>query len=140
MGQSVSPLLARPGLYFTLLPVNQTVHAEDVVEFLKDLRRQLRGPFTVVWDRHKIHSRSRAVKAFLAAHPEVVAEDLPAYAPSLNPDEWVWAWTKYGRLCNLAAWDSEELYASVLDTLVELKFRPDLLNAFIHDAELLLAA
>lgn len=137
---TLSPVLARPGLYFTLLPVNQTVHAEQVVEFLRELGAQLRGPFTVVWDRHGIHSRSRLVNKYLASHPEVVAEDLPPYAPSLNPDEWVWAWAKYGRLCNLAAWDSEELYNSILDTLVELKFRPDLLNAFIHDAELLLAA
>jgi transposase len=137
---TLSPLLARPGLYFHLLPVNHTVHASEVVEFLEDLRRQLRGPFTVIWDRHKIHSKAKAVKAYLALHPEVVAEDLPAYAPTVNPDEWVWSWTKYGRLSNLAAWDSDELFGWVLDALVDLKFRPDLLNSFFHDAELPLAA
>jgi hypothetical protein len=26
----------------------------------------------------------------------VVLEDLPSYAPALNPDEMVWAWLKYG--------------------------------------------
>lgn len=137
---TLSPLLARPGLYFSLLPVNETVHAEDVVDFLKDLRRQLRGPFTVIWDRHKIHSQARAVQEYLAEHPEVVAEDLPTYAPQLNPDEWVWGWTKYGRLSNLAAWDCDHLWAHVVEELIDLKFRPDLLNAFIHDAELQLAA
>jgi len=137
---TLSPLLARPGLYFDLLPVNRTVHAEEVVEFLEELRGQLRGPFTVIWDRHKIHGKAKAVKAYLAKHPEVVAEDLPAYAPQLNPDEWVWNWTKYGRLSNLAAWDSDQLWDWVIDALVDLKFRPDLLNSFIHDAELLLAA
>jgi hypothetical protein len=54
----------------------------------------LRGPFAVIWDRHKIHSRAKAVKAYLAKHPEIAVEDLPAYAPQLNPDEWVWNWTK----------------------------------------------
>lgn len=137
---TLSPVVARPGLSFRLLPVNQTVHAEQIVEFLKELGDKLGGPFTVVWDRHGIHNKARLVKEYLAEHPEVVAEDLPAYAPSLNPDEWVWAWTKYGRLCNLAAWNSEDLYDYVLDALVELKFRPDLLNSFIHDAELPLAA
>jgi transposase len=136
---TLSPVLARPGLYFRLLDVNQTVHAEQVVEFLGELRGQLRGPFTVVWDRHGIHGKSRLVKEYLAKHPEIVAEDLPAYAPSLNPDEWVWNWTKYGRLSNLAAWDSDELWDWIVDALVDLKFRPDLLNAFLHDAELLLA-
>lgn len=137
---TLSPKAARPGLYFTLLPVNHNAHAEDVVEFLGDLRRHLRGPFTVVWDRHKIHNKSRAVKAFLAAHPEVVAEDLPAYCPQLNPDEWVWGWAKYGRLANLAAWDADDLWGHVVEALADLKFRPDLLNSFISNAELSLAA
>ena len=137
---TLSPVRARPGLYFDLLPVNRTVHAEEVVGFLRELRRQLRGPFTVVWDRHKIHSRAKAVTAYLAEHPEIAVEDLPAYAPQLNPDEWVWGWTKYGRLGNLAAWDTDQLWNWVIDALVELKFRPDLLNAFIQDADLSLAA
>ena len=59
-------------MYFELMPLNKTVHAEQVVAFLEKLRRQLRGPFTVVWDRHGIHSKSRLVKAFLAEHPDIV--------------------------------------------------------------------
>ena len=114
-------------------------HAEDVVGFLQGLRRRLRGGFAVVWDRHGIHNKSRAVKAFLAQHPEIVAEDLPPYAPSVNPDEWVWSWTKYGKLSNLAALDSDHLRRSVCGALDHLSLRPDLLNAFIHDAELLQA-
>jgi transposase len=137
---TLSPRSGRPGLYFQLLPVNQNAHAEDVVAFLKALRRQLRGPFTVVWDRHKIHSKASAVKAFLAAYPEVVAEDLPAYCPQLNPDEWVWGWTKYGRLANLAAWDADDLYNNILEELSDLRYRPDLLDSFIQNAELPLAA
>jgi len=137
---TLSPLLARPGLYFHLLPVKRTVHGEEVVEFLKALRAQLRGPFTVIWDRHRIHSKSKVVQAYLSKHPEIVVEDLPAYAPSLNPDEWVWSWTKYGRLSNLAAWNSDHLENEVIDALVDLKFRPDLLNGFFQDAELPLAA
>src|SRR5262249_5125666 len=133
---TLSRVLARPGLYFELLPLNQTVHAEQVVQFLEQLRRQLRGPFTVIWDRHKIHGKAKAVKAYLAERPEVVAEDLPPYAPTENPDEWVWSWTKYGRLANLAAHDGEGLPDWAFDAPVELKYRPDLPGSFIHDAEL----
>jgi transposase len=39
---TTSPVRAWPGLYFELLPVNRTVHAEEVVEFLRELRRQRR--------------------------------------------------------------------------------------------------
>jgi transposase len=137
---TLSPVLARPGLYFHLLPDNETVHGEEVVEFLKQLRAQLGGPFTVIWDRHRIHSKAKVVKEYLAKHPEIVAEDLPPYAPQSNPDEWVWNWTKYGRLSNLAAWNTEELWEWIVDAMVDLKFRGDLLNGFLQDAELPLAA
>ena len=137
---SLSPRQGRPGLYFELLPVNRTVHGEEVVAFLKDLRRQLRGPFTVVWDRHIIHSRARVVKAFLAENPDIVVEDFPGYVPELNPDEWVWGWTKYGRLSNLAAWNVEELWDHIVRALIDLKFQPRMLNAFIQEARIPVAA
>lgn len=137
---TLSPRLGRPGLYFELLPVNKTVHGEEVVAFLEQLRCQLRGPFTVVWDRSKIHSRSKAVKAWLAKHSEVVVEDFPGYAPTLNPDEWVWSWTKYGRLSNLAAWDADELWDHVIMALIDLKFQPAMLNAFLAAAGIPVAA
>jgi transposase len=137
---TLSPVLGRPGLYFDLLPVNETVHAEEVVAFLEALRRQLRGPFTVVWDRSNLHSKSKVVKAWLAAHPEVTVEDFPGYAPDLNPDEWVWGWTKYGRLSNLAAWDAGELWDHIVMALIDLKLQPQLLNAFIEKAGVPVAA
>jgi transposase len=120
--------------------LNQTVHGEEVVAFLEQLRRELRGPFTVVWDRSKIHSRSKVVKAWLAKHSEVVVEDFPGYAPTLNPDEWVWSWTKYGRLNNLAAWDGDELWDHIIMALIDLKFKPGMLNAFLAAAGVPVAA
>jgi len=137
---TLSPVVGQAGLYFELLPVNQTVHGEEVAAFLQQLRRELRGPFTVVWDRSKIHSRSKVVKVWLAKHPEVVVEDFPGYAPELNPDEWVWSWTKYGRLSNLAAWDTDELWDDLVMALIELKFQRGMLNAFVAEAGVPVAA
>ena len=128
---TVSPLAGRTNLYFHVLEHN--AHAEDVVAFLEDVRQAL-GSFTVVWDRHGIHSKSRLVKAFLAAHPEVVAEDFPGYVPDLNPDESVWSWTKYGRLSNLAAWNADELWDHIVEALIDLKRQPKLLGAFVKYA------
>jgi hypothetical protein len=130
---TVSPVAGRPGLYFDLLDHN--VHGEDVVQFLAELHQRL-GPVTVVWDRNQIHSRAKAVKAWLAKHPDVVAEDFPGYVPDLNPDEGVWGWAKYGRLANLAASDKDELWDRVVDELVEVKFRPDLLRGFVRQTGL----
>jgi transposase len=130
---TVSPVAARPGLYFDLLDRN--VHGEDVVAFLAEVHRRL-GPLTVVWDRNQIHSKSRVVQAWLAAHPGVVAEDFPGYVPDLNPDEGVWGWAKYGRLANLAANDKDELWGWVMDELIAVKHRPDLLRGFIRQTQL----
>jgi len=132
-GLTVSPVARRPGLYFDLLP--HPIHAADVVAFLAELHRRL-GPLTVVWDRNQIHSKSRVVQAWLAGHPGVVAEDFPGYVPDLNPDEGVWGWAKYGRLANLAAEDTAELWGWVLDELVTVKHRSDLLRGFIRETGL----
>lgn len=128
-----SPVAGRPGLYFDLLGHN--VHGEDVVTFLAEVRRRL-GPLTVVWDRNPIHSKSRAVKAWLAAPPDVVAEDFPGYVPDRNPDEGVWGWPKYGRLANLAADNKDVLWDHVVDELITVKHRPDLLRGFIRQTGL----
>jgi transposase len=130
---TISPLARRAGLYFDLF--SQSIHADEVIGFLKELLRRL-GRFTVLWDRNKIHSRSKAVKSWLANHPEVIAEDFPGYVPDLNPDEGVWGWTKYGQLANLAAQDKQELWDWVVEKLIDVKEGPDLLNAFLRQTGL----
>jgi transposase len=135
---TLSPKAWRLNLYFRLLAHN--VHGEDVVAFLKELKAALGGPLTVLWDRSRVHSRCQAAQEYLRAHPEVVAEDLPAYAPELNPDELVWTWTKYGRLANLAANDGDQLAEQVIDELVYLKEHPELLASFVEKTDLPLAA
>jgi hypothetical protein len=133
---TLRPTAEQPELYFELLPVDLNVTAADIVAFLRQLRRELPGPWTVVWDRHNIHSRSRLVKAWLAGEPEVVLEDLPSYAPALNPDEMVWAWLKYGRLANLAPANVTELREHVLTELEWAAFDRELLAGFFNHAHL----
>jgi transposase len=130
---TVSPVAARPNPYFEVYPHH--VHGEQVVAFLADLHRRL-GPLTVVWDRGPIHARATVVREWLAEHPGVVTEKFPGYVPDLNPDEGVWGWAKYGRLANLAANDTDELWGRAVDELIEVKFRPDLLRGFIRQTKL----
>ena len=126
----------RPGLYFELLPAGLNVTAEDIVAFLQQLRAELPGAWTVVWDRHNIHSKARLVKTWLAGQKDVVLEDLPAYAPTLNPDEMVWSWLKYGRLPNLTPKDIRELRDHLLTELEWAAFDRDLLAGFFNHAHL----
>jgi transposase len=135
---TVSPLDRVPNLYFRLLPDKANAHGEDVVAFLKELKRSL-PRFTVVWDRHGIHGKAGVVQAFLRRNPHIRVEDLPGYAPELNPDELVWCWTKYGRLANYAAPDLRALRQRVQAELTELKVHAYMLLNFIDHAGLKLA-
>ncbi len=130
---TLSPQALHVGLYFRLL-VNRNAHGEDIRDFLDYLIRRVPGQWTIVWDRHKIHSRSTVVKQWLAEHSQVVVEDLPPYDPQNNPDEWVWSWAKYGRLCNLCPADLEELYSYIVKALEDLKHDHYMLAAFVMDA------
>lgn len=137
---TVSPQRARLNFYFTLLPDNTNATAEHIVAFLRELKAQLGGPFTVIWDGSKIHSRAAVVKKYLGEHPEIVAETLPGYAPELNPDEGVWGWTKYGRLANLVATNTLELRQRIKQEFAVLHEDHQLLNSFIQEADLCAAA
>lgn len=137
---TVSPRRRRRNLYFELLPDNRTVHADHIVDFLRQLRVHLGGRFTVIWDGSRIHSKSSLVRAYLAEHPDIMVETLPAYAPELNPDEGVWGWTKYGRLSNLAANDTRELRSKVVGGLLDLRSRPQTLDSMIQETGLYIAA
>ena len=130
---TLSPKALRVGLYSWLL-LNRNFHGEEVVEFLQYLTRKVPGEWTVVWDGNNIHSKSKAVKVWLAKHPNVVVEDFPGYDPQNNPDEWVWSWAKYGKLCNFCPADVEWLFDTVMDTLEELEHQPTLLATFVMDA------
>jgi transposase len=131
---TVSPRRRRLGLYSRLLPDDANAHGEDTVAFLKQLRRHLPGPMTVLWDRSNIHDRSRVVRAYLAGHPEIKTEKFPGYAPETNPDELVWQHTKHGRLANFTPEGTAELRSVLVAEFSRLHRRPALLSAFIRHA------
>ena len=85
-----------------MLEQDRSFKGDDVVRFLKHLLHQIPGKLLIIWDGSPIH-RSRAVKDFLksGASSRVQLEQLPGYAPDLNPDEGVWKHLKCVELKNL---------------------------------------
>jgi transposase len=81
-----------------------------VVRFLNHLLRHLPGKLLVIWDGAPIH-RSKVVKHFLAAGgaDRLWLEQLPAYAPELNPVEGIWRYLKRVRLRNVCCRTLTEL-------------------------------
>jgi transposase len=88
----------------------QAFRGPEVVGFLRHLLRHLPGPLLVIWDGAPIH-RAQPVKDFLAqgAAARLHLEQLPGYAPELNPDEGIWNYLKHVELGNLCCGDLAEL-------------------------------
>ena len=83
----------------------------EVVRFLQHLLRHLPGKLLVIWDGAPIH-RGQPIKAFLAqdAAKRLRLEQLPGYAPDLNPDEGIWAYLKHVELRNVCCADLLDLH------------------------------
>jgi transposase len=84
--------------------------SEEVVRFLRLLLRKIIGKLLVIWDGAPIH-RGKEVKTFLAgrAAKRLHLEQLPGYAPELNPDEGVWNHLKRVELKNVCCHDLNHL-------------------------------
>jgi len=118
--------------YFRLFP--GTIGGPQVVHFLRHLLRQRPGKLLVLWDGLTAH-RSRLVKDFVAEQRKrLEVERLPAYAPELNPVEYLWGHWKQHELPNFCPNNFGELSGSAR---CALRRRPKLVAAFWKQAELL---
>jgi transposase len=75
---------------------------ESLIEFLTAFHDHFAGDkVTLIWDGLPAH-RSKAMKAWIARQRRwLVVEQLPAYAPDLNPAELLWGNVKGVDLANL---------------------------------------
>jgi transposase len=104
--------------------------SEAVVGFLRVLLRKVRGPILLIWDGSPIH-RGQAVKAFLrrGASKRRQLEQLPGYAPDLNPDEGIWNYLKRVELANVSCRDLGELRAQVIRARARLRHKREIIRA-----------
>jgi transposase len=120
--------------YFRLY--HRTIRAAEVADFLGHLLRHLPGKLLVVWDGLPAH-RGRTVKQFIAAHKgRLAVEQLPAYAPELNPVEYIWGYWKHHELPNFCPRDFIQLSCHARRALARMRRRPTLVMAFWEQAEL----
>ncbi len=108
--------------------------SQQVVQALAHMHRHLPEGFILVWDGGKIH-KSDETKAYLAAHPDIVVEWLPPYAPELNPEEYCHGNVKK-RLKNATPANAREICQLLDRGFARLRRRPDLLLSFFHEAGL----
>jgi transposase len=121
-------------VYFQLF--DGAVRSAQVIEFLRHLLRHLPGRLLVIWDGAGIH-RSRTVRPFVGSlGRRIHLEYLPAYAPELNPAEYIWGHLKQHELANYCAQHGWELTLRATQALRRMRRRPQLITAFCKQAEL----
>jgi transposase len=101
-----------------------------VVGFLRVLLRKLRGAILLIWDGAPIH-RGKPVKDFLrrGAAKRLHLEQLPGYAPDLNPDAGIWNYLKRVELANVCCRELDELRTQVIRARERLRHKRAIIRA-----------
>jgi transposase len=108
---AISPKGRRLNWYLSLLP-KENFRWPRLLTFFKQLRRHVRGPVILIWDRSQSHKNAQ-VMHYLTIHAGWQVELLPSYAPELNPVEHFWSYFKFGRLSNFTPNTTEEIRKTV---------------------------
>ncbi len=104
--------------------------AEAIVGFLRVLLRKLPGKIVLIWDGAPIH-RAGEIKAFLkrGAAKRLHLEQLPGYAPDLNPDEGIWNYLKRVELGNVCCCDLAHLKTQLIRARERLRHKTDIITS-----------
>jgi len=112
-----------------------SVKSENLVAAVEHMRSQIQGKkIILIWDRARIH-KSKVAKYYLQQHPEIFIEELPAYAPQLNPEEYCHGNVKQ-HLRNASPKTKEDIRSMLNLGFARLRRRPDLILSFFHAAGL----
>jgi hypothetical protein len=131
----LSPRRERLGLYFRTLP-DGYFDNWYVAAFLEAMLQELDGRFVVVWDGGTMH-RGDPIRQLTSHFADRLSlEDLPPWAPTLNPVDTLWGWLKYDQLCNFAPRDALQLDERVITELTAIRDDQTFLRNLYHGSEL----
>jgi len=108
------------------------LNAEAFVAFLADFMKSQSGRIFLVVDGHPAHKANLVndyvgeLEGRLELHP------LPAYAPDLNPDEFVWSHMKNNGLSKKPLKKNESLKRRIEEDLLHIKRNPGLVKSFFR--------
>ena len=121
--------------YFRLF--EGAIKSPQVIEFLKHLQCHVPGKLWIIWDGATIH-RSCIVRDYIESlGGKLWVERLPAYAPELNPTEYLWGYWKQHELPNLCCRDLWQLSSHAAHALRRIRRKKSkLMTAFWKQAEL----
>lgn len=111
------------------------VDAEGYVAFMEDLVREIHGPVILLHDQAKAH-HGEAWAELLYENPQLIIEDFPAYAPELNPVEFLWKHVKAEEMANYSPQYLTQLLETLHEQLVLIARDQDRLRSCFDSSEL----
>ena len=113
------------------------VHKEDTVTTLRHLLRHVKGSIALFWDGLAQH-KAGIVRDFLGMHRDrfCMVERFPAYAPELNPQEYVWASSKTKDMANYCPKKPDDLERRAKKSIRRIQRQPDVLRGALRKSGL----
>jgi transposase len=106
------------------------LNAEAFVAFLENFMKGRRGKVFLVVDGHPAHKANRVVKLVASMEGRLELHPLPAYAPDLNPDEFVWSHMKTNGVSKKPLKKNESLKDRIEEDLLKIHQNPALVRSF----------
>lgn len=126
-----TPAGGRPRLFLKSQP--GAVNAKIVIRYLKELKKHLqRRKLLLFWDGLPAH-RAKITQRFLKTQKSwLKVVRLPAYAPELNPPEYLWSAMKAKDVANLRPEGLGAVRKAVRRGYRRIRRQPDLLVGFLN--------
>jgi transposase len=97
------------------------------------------GKIFLVIDGHPAHTAKLVARYLESLGGRLELHRLPAYAPDLNPDEFVWAHMKKNGVSKKPLKQNESLQKRVEEDLTQIKANPALVRSFFGAKSVLYA-
>lgn len=110
-----------------------SVKKEDTLATLSHLMRHITGSIALFWDGLAQH-RAKIVREFLAKQKKrfVMVERFPAYAPELNPQEYIWASSKTKDFAGYVPDEVDDLLHRAKKSIRRIQRSPDILRGALR--------
>jgi transposase len=121
-------------LFFQLRPGAYT--DETLIEFLSELNEVEQRPVLLIWDGLPAHRSRRMTDWIVSQRAWLLVEQLPGYAPDLNPLEQAWGNLKSQELANLCRARIDDIADIAEDGLDRIGTDAELCLAFLRHSGL----
>lgn len=132
---SLSPDRGHISLYCTTYP-DAYVDNVAYAGFLRSLMRQVEGPVVLVHDNGGMHKGDPIREVSAQFRHRLDLNPLPAYAPELNPVEYLWTYAKDKDLSNFTPQDVPQLHHEVLRCFDDVRNDQRRLRSFFASSPL----